>query len=106
MKIVPQDDGVVSSQIAHMYAEIDQPSSLDLVKKMEVLLLFVLYGLALNNADYKPTLIPSSPSPSIYGQYLHHSLSNFKVPEEYILGNKKTIHLSNIDKCIVYKKII
>ena len=32
MKIVPQDDGVVSSQIAHMYAEIDQPSSLDLVK--------------------------------------------------------------------------
>lgn len=107
MKIVPQDDGVVSSQIAHMYAEIDQLSSLDLVKNMEVLLLLVLYDLALNNADYKPTLIfPSSPSPSIYGQYLHHSLSNLQVPGEYILGSKKTIHLSNIDKCIVYKKII
>ncbi len=107
MKIVPQDDGVVSSQNAHMYAEIDQSFSLGLVKNMEVLQLLVLYGLALNNADYKPTLIfPSSPSPSIYGQYLHHSLSNLKVPGEYILGNKKTIHLLNTDKCIVYEKII
>ena len=56
---------------------------------MEVLLLLVLYDLALNNADYKPTLIfPSSPSPQFMVNIYIIVYLTLKVPGEYILGSK------------------